>query len=44
MRNIFWQFLQTTLRAKGVPSDVIAAALNKILKDSGDKVMIKLKA
>ena len=42
-KYFFWQFLQTTLRAKGVPSDVIAAALNKILKDSGDKVMISSK-
>ena len=33
--------LQTTLRAKGVPPDVIAAALNKILKDSGDKASSK---
>ena len=30
------------MRAKGVPPDVIAAALNKILKDSGDKVKTDL--
>ena len=28
--------IQTALRAKGVPADVIAAALNKIIKNSGD--------
>lgn len=31
---------QTTLRAKGVPPDVIAAALNKCLKDSSNKSAI----
>ena len=28
--------IQTALRAKGVPADVIAAALNKIIKNAGD--------
>ena len=37
--HIFFFSFQTTLRAKGVPPDVIAAALNKILKDSGDKAI-----
>jgi hypothetical protein len=32
--------IQTALRAKGVPPDVIAAALNKILKDSSDQAGI----
>ena len=29
--------IQTALKAKGVPSDVIAAALNKIMKNSGSQ-------